>query len=80
MAENASPNLIKAASLAAALLGVAVGFMPAQAADAPAVASQKWSFSAPFGTFDRGQLQRGFKVYQEVCAACHGMKLLHYRN
>src|SRR5690606_15621165 len=28
----------------------------------------------------RGALQRGFKVYQEVCAACHGMDLVYYRN
>lgn len=42
--------------------------------------AQKWSFSGPFGTFDRAQLQRGFKVYKEVCAACHSMKLLSFRN
>ena len=36
---------------------------------------QKWSFAGPFGKFDRAQLQRGFKVYREVCAACHGLKL-----
>jgi cytochrome c1 len=30
--------------------------------------------------FDRGQLQRGYKVYKDVCAACHGMRLLHFRN
>jgi ubiquinol-cytochrome c reductase cytochrome c1 subunit len=33
-----------------------------------------------FGTFDRGQLQRGFQVYKEVCAACHGLRLVAYRN
>lgn len=41
---------------------------------------QDWSFSGPFGTFDRGQLQRGFKIYQNVCAACHGIKRLRFRN
>lgn len=39
-----------------------------------------WSFSGPLGTWDLGQLQRGLKVYTEVCAACHSMKILHYRN
>ena len=34
----------------------------------------------PFGKFDRQQLQRGFKVYQEVCAACHGLRLVAFRN
>ena len=41
---------------------------------------QSWTFSGPFGTFDRQQLQRGYQVYKEVCAACHGMKLLSFRN
>jgi ubiquinol-cytochrome c reductase cytochrome b/c1 subunit len=41
---------------------------------------QKWSFSGPFGTFDRGQLQRGFKVYKEVCQVCHGLKYVAFRD
>lgn len=42
--------------------------------------AQAWTFSGPFGTFDKAQLQRGFQVYKEVCSACHSMKLLSYRN
>src|SRR5687768_10626760 len=34
----------------------------------------------PFGTFDRQQLQRGFQVYKEVCAACHGLNLVAFRD
>ena len=34
----------------------------------------------PFGTFDRQQLQRGFQVYKEVCAACHGLSLVSFRD
>ena len=41
---------------------------------------QQWSFSGPFGTWDRAQLQRGFKVYREVCSVCHGMKFVAFRN
>ncbi|HTZ70721.1 MAG TPA: cytochrome c1, partial [Acetobacteraceae bacterium] len=41
---------------------------------------QKWSFSGPFGTFDRASAQRGFQVYNEVCSACHSMKYMSYRN
>jgi ubiquinol-cytochrome c reductase cytochrome c1 subunit len=41
---------------------------------------QNWSFSGPFGTFDRAAAQRGFQVYKEVCAACHGLKQASYRN
>ena len=39
-----------------------------------------WPHDGMFGTFDQNALQRGFKVYQKVCSACHGMKLLSFRN
>ena len=39
-----------------------------------------WSFSGITGTFDRASQQRGLQVYKEVCAGCHGMRLLAYRN
>jgi ubiquinol-cytochrome c reductase cytochrome c1 subunit len=39
-----------------------------------------WSFSGPFGKFDRAQLQRGYKIYKEVCASCHSASLLKFRN
>lgn len=38
-----------------------------------------FSFDGPFGVFDQGQLQRGYKVYEQVCAACHSMNLMAYR-
>ena len=41
---------------------------------------KKWTFSSVFGTFDRASAQRGFQVYKEVCAGCHGMRLVSYRN
>lgn len=41
---------------------------------------EKWSFDGPFGTYDRGSLQRGFQVYKQVCSACHSMHHLSYRN
>ena len=39
-----------------------------------------WSFEGVFGTFDRASLQRGYQVYQEVCAGCHSIQHLSYRN
>ncbi len=39
-----------------------------------------WSFAGPFGTYDKGQLQRGLKVYVEVCAACHSLESIAFRN
>ncbi|NVD38678.1 cytochrome c1 [Ensifer sp. HO-A22] len=41
---------------------------------------QEWSFAGPFGNYDRGQLQRGLKVYTEVCSACHSMNLVAFRT
>jgi ubiquinol-cytochrome c reductase cytochrome c1 subunit len=34
----------------------------------------------PFGKFDRQQVQRGFQVYKEVCAACHSLHLVAFRD
>jgi len=39
-----------------------------------------WSFAGPFGKYDKGQLQRGLKIYKEVCSACHSMKMVPFRN
>ncbi len=41
---------------------------------------QKWSFAGPFGKYDEGQLQRGFKIYREVCSNCHSIDMLSFRN
>ena len=41
---------------------------------------EKWSFSGIFGKYDKGQLQRGLKIYKEVCSACHSMKRVAFRN
>jgi cytochrome c1 len=74
---------MKSKFLALAVLGL-VGIQsaptPAVAAEAATPPRQKWSFSGPFGLYDRAQLQRGFKVYREVCATCHGLNLLSFRN
>jgi cytochrome c1 len=48
--------------------------------EAPAPPRQHWSFAGPFGKFDRSQLQRGLKVYREVCSVCHGLKSIAFRN
>ena len=39
-----------------------------------------WSFKGITGKFDRSSLQRGYQVYTEVCASCHSMNLVSYRN
>lgn len=69
-------------SLAGLVTGLALAAAsPALAAEgAPKPPAQSWSFSGPFGKFDRAQLQRGFKVAKEVCANCHAMSLIRFRN
>ena len=40
----------------------------------------EWSFNGITGTFDQSAIQRGYKVYREVCEGCHSIKLLYYRD
>ncbi len=40
---------------------------------------ENWSFAGPLGHFDKGQIQRGYKVYHEVCSACHSMNYVPFR-
>jgi ubiquinol-cytochrome c reductase cytochrome b/c1 subunit len=42
--------------------------------------SADFEFEGPFGTYDRGALQRGYQVYKEVCAACHAVNHLAFHH
>ena len=44
------------------------------------VEDYSFTFEGPFGKFDQMQLQRGLLVYQEVCAACHGLRYVPFRT
>ncbi len=44
------------------------------------IEDRDFSFEGPFGAFDQNQLQRGLKVYTEVCAACHGLEYVPLRT
>lgn len=74
--------MIKYPLSALVMLAMSLGADSAvQAAEEHAPAKDvAFSFEGPFGTFDRAQLQRGYKVYKEVCANCHAMRLLAFRN
>jgi cytochrome c1 len=72
-------------------LGLALGFalglaspVLAQESDSghahPVPERQSWTFAGPFGKFDPEQLQRGFKVYHDVCSNCHSLKLVAFRD
>lgn len=41
---------------------------------------QRWSFQGPFGMYDPDALRRGYKVYKQVCATCHSMNYVHFRD
>ncbi len=66
----------------ALVLAAALGLSLVGAAHAATTALEPkdvhWSFEGPFGTFDTEQLQRGYKVYHDVCSSCHAMDLVHY--
>ena len=57
-----------------------VGTLTVNAAEKVDLLKTDWSFKGLFGKFDRGALQRGYQVYSEVCAGCHSMKYVSYRN
>jgi ubiquinol-cytochrome c reductase cytochrome c1 subunit len=69
----------KLASLA--LAGLTLLVVPAIASEGQRPAkSVSFHHEGPFGTFDRTQLQRGYKVYKEVCSNCHSMRFVSFRN
>ncbi len=69
----------RAIALIASVLVLFAGTARAQE-EAPSPPHQVWSFNGVFGTYDRAALQRGFQVYKEVCAACHPVKHLAFRD
>lgn len=69
---------MKVLVIAAALLG---GISTAQASgEKIELPDIDWSWTGPFDGFDKAQLQRGLQVYTEVCATCHSLSLLAYRD
>ncbi|MDC0737654.1 cytochrome c1 [Cognatishimia sp. SS12] len=71
--------LKKIAISAVAALSLSAGAAVA-AGGAGHVHDTDFSFEGPFGKFDQNQLQRGLKVYTEVCAACHGLRYVPLRT
>ncbi|MFP6711575.1 MAG: cytochrome c1 [Rhodospirillales bacterium] len=70
--------IILAAFVVAFSSSVNVGSV--RAAGGAEINSQDWTTNGLFGFFDRKQLKRGFQVYSEICASCHSVRLLFYRN
>ena len=76
-------NMYKLIKFAGAILFVGLAYSSVDvnaAGNAPKAPKQEWSFNGMFGTFDRAAAQRGFQVYQEVCAGCHSLKQIDFRH
>lgn len=69
----------KLALSTAMALGLATGGAFA-AGEGGHVEDFSFSFEGPFGTYDQAQLQRGLKIYTEVCSACHGLRYVPIRT
>ncbi|MEL6388032.1 MAG: cytochrome c1 [Pseudomonadota bacterium] len=65
------------AGLGLALAGTASAAGGSKHAEGP---EGGFPFEGPLGKFEMDSVQRGFQVYREVCASCHGLKLMSYRN
>lgn len=68
-----------------AIAGIATGAVlltasTAWASGGPEIERQNWTFGGMFGYYDKAQLKRGYMVYKNVCAACHGLKRVAFRN
>ena len=71
-------KMLKTLAIAGAALVVMAGAVLAEGQETAKGIS--YSFEGPFGHFDKAQLQRGYKVYKEVCSNCHAMKFVAFRN
>ena len=67
-----------------AAFGATVLGLGAQTASAAGAAEElpeySWSFEGIFGHFDRAAAQRGLQVYREVCAGCHSLRFVAFRD
>lgn len=63
-----------------AAAAISMGATSAQAAGGSYAPAEKWSWTGFFGSFDKASAQRGLQVYKEVCAACHGLNRIAFRN
>lgn len=67
-------------ALGASLVGLSISGAAVAGSTELAPKSVHWSFEGPFGLYDQEQLQRGYKVYREVCSSCHSMNMVAFRN
>lgn len=79
-------NTLRTAALAAAgvtgtAIGAGLGSVPLIADDdALHPPSIPWPHKGPFSSFDAAAIRRGYEVYKNVCASCHSLNRVAYRN
>jgi cytochrome c1 len=71
------PRLLLALGFAASLAAAPAAFAAEEGMHPEA---QEWTFNGPLGHYDRAALQRGFHVFKDVCAACHSLNRVAFRN
>lgn len=86
MIRGSGTMTLRSIRAAIAILGVGLGLFLVDVDRASAAGEQvhpprqSWSFSGPLGKYDQAQLRRGLQVYREVCASCHALSLVAFRN
>jgi ubiquinol-cytochrome c reductase cytochrome c1 subunit len=80
LANMGTMKMLKALGIAAVAVLASAGIAAAQIEEQRPAKDISYSFEGPFGTYDKGQLQRGYKVYKDVCSNCHSLRLIHFRN
>lgn len=78
MRRTSFKTLLSSVTVALALAGLSGSARAA--GDAPHIERQVWSFGGLKGQYDKAQLQRGFQVYKDVCANCHSLNRVYFRN
>uniref|UniRef100_A0A061R6U7 Ubiquinol-cytochrome c reductase cytochrome c1 subunit n=1 Tax=Tetraselmis sp. GSL018 TaxID=582737 RepID=A0A061R6U7_9CHLO len=74
-------KLVGAVAASAALLGGTAGAVLADEAEEGLHPGQyPWPHEGIFDSYDHASIRRGHQVYQQVCAACHSLDLVHFRN
>lgn len=74
-------NFIIAATLVTSFaFSLATGAAKASESGADPLPNYKWGYEGIFGSFDKAQLKRGASVYFGVCASCHSIEMVYYRN
>lgn len=68
------------ATMLAALAAVGISGTALAAGGDVSLSKRYWSFAGIFGHYDKASMQRGFQVYLEVCAGCHSMEYMAFRN